>query len=270
MKQTATKIFNTVFSRFNITILLVLLQAGYFALLVFRLSNYAEWMHVTMAALGVATCIFIMWRDYNPAYKISWMFFIGLLPSLGVLCYILFGDKRPTRRMRNTLAPQEKEHAHDLVQEDSLDAIAGRRALGTSDYIRKVSMSPAWTDNDVKYYPLGDDMFTDLLEDIKGAKRFIFLEYFIISEGYAWRTVEEVLRQKVAEGVDVRVIYDDIGSMKTLPKNFNKNLEKEGIKVITFNAVLPLLSFAYNNRDHRKIAVIDGNIGYTGGVNISD
>ena len=120
MKQTATKIFNTVFSRFNITILLVLLQAGYFALLVFRLSNYAEWMHVTMAALGVATCIFIMWRDYNPAYKISWMFFIGLLPSLGVLCYILFGDKRPTRRMRNTLAPQEKKHAADLVQEASV------------------------------------------------------------------------------------------------------------------------------------------------------
>lgn len=270
MKQTATKIFNTVFSRFNITILLVLLQAGYFALLVFRLSSYAEWMHVLMAVLGVLTCLFIMWRDYNPAYKISWMFFIGILPSLGVLCYLIFGDKRPSRRMRNLLAPQEKEHASDLVQEDSLDSIKGKRIYGTVSYIKETSMYPAWEDPGVKYYPLGDDMFVDLLADLKQAKKFIFLEYFIISEGYMWESIEEVLKEKAEAGVDVRVVYDDIGSMKTLPKNFNKRLEDDGIRVITFNAVLPILSFAYNNRDHRKIAVIDGNIAYTGGANLAD
>lgn len=270
MKQTATKIFNTVFSRFNITILLVLLQAGYIALLVFRLSSYADWIRVSMAVLAIATCLFIMWRDYNPAYKISWMFFIGLLPSLGVLCYIIFGDKRPSRRMRKKLAPQEKAHESDLRQQDSLEGLEGKRVLGTSRYLRDVSKFPAWKNDGAKYYPLGDDMFLDMLEDLKAAKHFIFLEYFIISEGYMWRSIEEILKEKAAEGLDVRVVYDDIGSMKTLPKNFNKNLEEAGIKVITFNAVLPLISFAYNNRDHRKILVIDGNVGYTGGANLAD
>ncbi len=270
MKQTATKIFNTVFSRFNITILLVLLQAGYFALLVFRLSGYADWIRVVVAVLAVATCIFIMWRDYNPAYKISWMFFIGLLPSLGVLCYILFGDKRPSRRMRKTLAPQEKEHAGDLRQKDSLSCLEGKRALGTCSYLKEASMYPAWENTGAKYYPLGDDMLTDLIADLKAAKKFIFLEYFIIGEGYMWDTIEGILKEKAKEGVDVRVVYDDIGSMKVLPKNFNRRLEDSMIRVITFNAVLPILSFAYNNRDHRKIAVIDGNVGYTGGVNLSD
>ena len=270
MKQTADKIFNTVFSRFNITILLVLLQAGYFALLVFRLNNYADWIQIAMSALGIATCLFIMWRDYNPAYKISWMFFIGLLPSLGVVCYLLFGDKRPSRRMRNTMAPQEKEHAPDLVQVDDLSDIEGTRASGTVSYISGTGGFPAWKNTAVRYYPLGDDMFKDMLEDLKAAKKFIFLEYFIIGEGYMWNSIEEVLKEKAEAGVDVRVIYDDIGSMKALPKNFNKRLESEGIRVITFNPVLPLISFAYNNRDHRKITVIDGNIGYTGGANLAD
>ena len=223
-----------------------------------------------MTVLAIATCIFIMWRDYNPAYKISWMFFIGLLPSLGVLCYILFGDKRPSRRMRKMLAPQDREHEGDLEQLDSLSCLEGRRALGTCRYLKDASMYPAWENTDAKYYPLGEDMFADLTADLKAAKKFIFLEYFIIGEGYMWDTIEEILKEKAKEGVDVRVVYDDIGSMKVLPKNFNKRLEDSMIRVITFNAVLPIMSFAYNNRDHRKIAVIDGNVGYTGGVNLSD
>ena len=270
MKQTASKIFNTVFSRFNITILMVLLQAGFFALLVFRLNSYANWVRITLAVIAIATCLFIMWRDYNPAYKISWMFFIGLLPSLGVVSYLLFGDKRPSRRMRKTLAPQEKDHLKDLEQKDELRCIEGKRAAGTVDYIRKVSMFPAWENSSARYYPLGDLMYSDLIEDIKAAKRFIFLEFFIISGGYMWDSIEEILKEKAKTGVDIRVIYDDIGSMKTLPKNFNRRLEEAGIRVITFNPVLPILSFAYNNRDHRKIAVIDGNIAYTGGINLAD
>lgn len=270
MKQTATKIFNTIFTRFNITVFLVLLQAGYFALLAFRLENYAWWIAVCMRAVGIVACIFIIWRDFYPAYKISWVFFIGLLPGLGTASFIFFGDKKPSRRMRKTLAPLEKQHLPDLAQVDDLSGISDTRLEKTCRYIKDYGPYPAWKDTETRYYPLGDMLYPDLLDDLRAAKRFIFIEFFIISEGEMWGGIEEVLRDKARAGVDVRVIYDDVGSIKALPKNFQKNMEEAGIKVITFNPVYPVLSFAYNNRDHRKIVVIDGNVGYTGGINLAD
>ncbi|MBR3147426.1 MAG: cardiolipin synthase [Eubacterium sp.] len=270
MRQTATKIFNTVFTRFNITVFLVLLQAGYFALLVFRLDSYADWATALNRAIGIVCSIYIIWRDYNPAYKISWLFFIGVLPSLGVVSYVIFGGKRPSRRLRKTLAPLDKEHMKDLEQTDDISGLAEPRIRKTCSYIHDYGTFPAWKDTGAKYYSLGDDLYPDLLDDLKKAERFIFLEFFIIGGGEMWGGIESILREKAAAGVDVRVIYDDVGSIKVLPRNFQKNLEAAGIKVITFNPVLPLLTFAYNNRDHRKIVVIDGDLGYTGGFNLAD
>ena len=268
--QTLAKIFTTVFSRFNVTVFLVLLQAGYFALLLFRLDNYAEWIGATIRAIGIFACIFIIWRNYSPMYKISWIFFIGVLPALGTASYLFFGNKKPSHRMRNTLAPQEERHKAELDQVDDVSALLDERTAATCRYIQEYGTFPAWKNTDAKYYPLGDDMFRDLLVDLESAEEFIFLEYFIIGDGYMWSSIEAILREKAAAGVDVRVIYDDVGSIKVLPKNFNKTMEEAGIKVLTFNPVHPILSLAYNNRDHRKIAVIDGNIGYTGGANIAD
>ena len=270
MRQTATKIFNTVFTRFNITVFLVLLQAGYFALLVFRLDHYADWATILNRLIGIVCSIYIIWRDYNPAYKISWLFFIGVLPSLGVVSYVIFGGKRPSRRLRKTLAPLDKEHMSDLAQTDDITELAEPRVRKTCSYIHEYGTFPAWKDTGAKYYSLGDDLYPDLLADLEKAERFIFLEFFIIGEGEMWGGIESVLREKAAAGVDVRVIYDDVGSIKALPRNFQKRMEAAGIKVITFNPVLPLLTFAYNNRDHRKIVVIDGDTGYTGGFNLSD
>ena len=270
MRQTATKIFNTVFTRFNITVFLVLLQAGYFALLVFRLDSYAEWATMVNRAIGIIASIYIIWRDYNPAYKISWLFFIGVLPSLGVVSYVIFGGKRPSHRLRKTLAPLDKEHLRDLAQTDDISGIAEPRVRKTCSYIHDYGTFPAWKDTAAKYYSLGDELYPDLLADLRKAERFIFLEFFIIGEGEMWSGIEAILREKAAAGVDVRVIYDDVGSIKVLPRNFQKNMEAAGIKVITFNPVLPLLTFAYNNRDHRKIVVVDGDIGYTGGFNLAD
>ena len=268
--QTLAKVFTTIFSRFNVTIFLVLLQAGYFALLLFRLDNYAAWIGGSIRVIGLLMCLFIIWRNYNPMYTISWIFFIGVLPALGTACYLFFGNKKPSHRLRNTLAPQDEAHLPDLAQADDISDVCEERMQGTCSYLRDFGPFPAWKDTDAKYFPLGDDMFVSLVDDLKKAKKFIFLEFFIIGEGYMWKTIEDVLREKAAEGVDVRVIYDDVGSIKVLPKNFNKHMEDAGIKVITFNPVHPILSLAYNNRDHRKIAVIDGNVGYTGGVNLAD
>ena len=113
-------------------------------------------------------------------------------------------------------------------------------------------------------------MFLDMLEDLKKAKHFIFLEYFIIHEGKMWNSILEILEQKVKEGVDVRLIYDDMGCVTTLPHRYYKKLQAKGIKCAAFNPVRPILNIVLNNRDHRKILVIDGHTGYTGGINLAD
>lgn len=268
--QTLAKIFTTVFSRFNITIFLVLLQAGYFALLLFRLDTYSEWIGWAIRIVGIIACVFIIWRNYNPMYKISWIFFIGVLPALGTASYLFFGNKKPSHRLRDTLAPQEEQHRDDLAQTDDIEGMLTGRTAATCRYVHDYGSFPAWKDTDAKYYPLGDDMFRDLLIDLKNAREFIFMEYFIIGDGYMWDSIVEILREKAKAGLDVRVIYDDVGSIKVLPRNFNKTMEDAGIKVMAFNPVRPILSLAYNNRDHRKITVIDGSVGYTGGANIAD
>lgn len=139
-----------------------------------------------------------------------------------------------------------------------------------SKYISNNSFLPVYKNNYNKYYPSGEEFFKDLLDDLKSAKSFIFLEFFIIGKGILWDAILEVLKQKVKNGIEVRVIFDDIGSLKTLPHNYNKFLEKLGIKCVVFNPIIPILSLIHNNRDHKKIAIIDGQIAYTGGLNIAD
>ena len=154
------------------------------------------------------------------------------------------------------------------------------------DYIRRLADSfPTWAreaqllchhdfmlykNTAVTYFDCGEAFFKDLLERVDRAEHFVFLEYFIIQEGKMWNSILEVLEQKAKEGVDVRLIYDDFGCLMTLPKNYNRVLEKKGIRCCVFNPFVPVLSLKFNNRDHRKICVIDGWVGFTGGINLAD
>ena len=264
------KFFNIVFGRFTITVLLVLLQVTYIVVVLERLQNYAWYFSLVFTVMSVIAILFVIWRDYNPAYKVAWIILIAMLPAVGVACYLLFGNKRPARRMRKRLLPQEEAHRADLAQQDDLALIKDGRARDTVKYIANTGGFPAWTDTNTKYYPLGDYWYKDMLADLKRAEHYIFLEYFIIGEGEMWSEILDVLREKVRRGVDVRIIYDDVGSIKVLPVNFVKIMKQYGIKAMTFNRVHPIFSLVYNNRDHRKICVVDGYIGYTGGANIAD
>ena len=264
------KFFNIIFGRFTITVVLILIQVVYIAVMLLRLQNYAWYFSVFFMILSILTILFVIWRDYNPAYKIAWIILIALFPAVGVACYLLFGNKRPARRMRKKLEPVEELHRKDLEQTEDLSMIKDARLRDTSEYINEYGHFPAWTNTKTKYYELGDYWFPDMLDDIKKARHYIFLEYFIIGKGYMWSEILEVLKEKVKQGVDVRIVYDDIGSMKVLPSNFVKIMEHFGIKAISFNPVHPIFSLVYNNRDHRKICVVDGYIGYNGGANIAD
>lgn len=264
------KLFNKVFSRLNITAALILVQMGWFAVLLLQLADYASWISMIFTVLSALMALFIIWRDDNPAYKMGWTMLVCLLPILGVTMYIFFGNKRPAKSLKRKIDPQEALHREDLRQRESLQGKVPNRMLNTINYIAKAGPYPAYTNTGAKYYPLGDDAFPDMLCDLKKAERFIFMEYFIMAAGTMWDQIFEILKEKAAAGVDVRIIYDDMGSIDTLPLYFTYEMKKVGIKAFPFNRVRPFASLVYNNRDHRKILVIDGNVGYSGGYNIAD
>lgn len=269
-KESFGKAFNRIFNQLTITVLLILIQLGYYALVLLRLSEYASWINMVFIVAAFIMCLFIAWRDDNPAYKIAWIMVVCLFPILGTTMYVFFGNKRPSRPLKRKIEPMEKLHRDDLTQQDELKEITSGRLLDTVNYVSTHGPYPAWNDTKNRYYPLADYAYPELLEDLGKAEHFIFMEYFIISDGGMWQSIFDILKQKAAAGVDVRLIYDDFGSLPTIPKGFVKELRDAGIKVLTFNPIKPIVSLVYNNRDHRKITVIDGYIGYTGGFNLAD
>ena len=270
VKVTAGKAVNKVINRLTVTVFLILVQVGWFAVALLALTEYGTWVSMIFSVASALMALFIIWRDDNPAFKIGWILLVGLLPVLGVTMYIFFGNKRPSKSLKRKIGPVEKRHLSELAQEDDLTGKASARLLNTVGYIREKGPYPAWSGTGTRYYPLGDDAFEDMLLDLKNAEHFIFLEYFIISEGKMWDSIFEILKEKAAAGLDVRLIYDDIGSIHCLPKHFVSSLKKAGIKVMAFNPILPFVSLVYNNRDHRKILIIDGCIAYSGGYNLAD
>lgn len=261
---------NKIFNRLTITVTLILVQMGWIALQILKLANYGTWVYGFLILASLSMSLFVIWRDDNPAFKVGWILLICLLPILGGTMYLFFGNKRPARLLKKKLEPEEKLHYKDLVQEAELNKISNRRLCKTMEYVSKECHYPAWENTKATYYPSGESIFPDILEDLKSASKFIFLEFFIIGEGTMWQEISTILKDKASEGVDVRIIYDDVGSIQVLPRKFVSELAAAGIGVLTFNPLRPLASLIYNNRDHRKIVVIDGNIGYSGGFNIAD
>ena len=198
---------------------------------------------------------------------------ILLFPLFGVAVYIIFCGNRisETNRIRMSTITTITESAADR-NDDVMEALAerDRDAAKQSEYIRTTSLCPPYRDTETTYYASGEEMFEPFLQELGAAKRYIFLEYFIVDYGVMWDRIHEILRRKVAEGVDVRVIYDDMGCITTLDKKFPKQLEAEGIKCRVFHKFIPILSAHQNNRDHRKICVIDGVCAFTGGLNLAD
>ncbi len=265
------KVFNAIFNRMTLTILAFAVQIVYFLVIFARFTEQSIYIEIGMHLLAVALLVYIIWKEGNPEYKISWVLVVTVLPVLGAILYLLFGNKRPARLLRKKMEPVEQLHKADMQQErDPLESESSGRLGRTMRYVRDTGVFPAWENTSTEYYDLGEKMFDAIIEDIKNARKFIFMEYFIVSKGTLWEEIFEILKQKVKEGVEVRITYDDVGSMGSLPKHFVHSLRTAGIEVMPFNTMKPILLLVYNNRDHRKITVVDGNIGYTGGANLAD
>ena len=264
------KFFSHFVNKITITGLLILVQVCWIASLYLRLAEYAAWLNSVMVVLSVLIILFLVRKDENPAYTIAWMALIGITPVFGGLMYLFWGNKRPSRQMRRRMEAVDHRHRGLVAQRPDQVEELDPRMQALSSYVAQYGPWPAWKGTSSRYFSSGEAMFPHLLEDLRRAERFIFLETFIIRPGRMWNAVEEILREKAAAGVDVRVIYDDMGCLTTVPSGFVIRLERAHIRCIPFNPVVPLISLVMNHRDHRKIVVIDGNIAYNGGTNFAD
>ncbi|BBF44306.1 cardiolipin synthetase [Lachnospiraceae bacterium KM106-2] len=267
------KLVKFLFSRLAIFGIILLLQVIWLFSFVFYLGEYSAIIHGVLTLLSIGVTLWIVYLDENPAYKLAWIVPILLFPLFGGLLYLAMGNKRPRRKFKQ----QEKylrENATIALNQDPsvVKEIEeqGGYAVGQVHYLSKKVGYPIYKNTDVKYYSIGEDYFEDLIYELKQAKHFIFMEYFIVAEGYMWNTILDILVEKVKEGVEVRFIYDDVGCVSIIPYHYDRKLEAMGIQCIAFNPFVPFLSMAMNNRDHRKITVIDGHTGFTGGINLAD
>ena len=266
------KFFSRIINRITVTVVLVAAQIAWLAWVFFALTTGAQrvWVNGVLNALSLLIILYLVRKDENSAYKVGWIALIGILPLLGGALYLAFGNKRPSRRMREKMQAVDEAHKTDLAQQPGQTDGLSASGLGLSRYVAKYGPYPAWQNTGAQYFVCGEAMYPHLLADLEKAEKSIFLEFFIVSQGVMWQGVEDILRRKAAQGVDVRLIYDDFGSLLGLPKDFVVRMERAHIRCIPFNPVVPLLSLVMNHRDHRKIVVIDSKVAYTGGINLAD
>ena len=255
-----------VLSRYFITLVIIGIELYLVEQMFFIILENALVTTTVVFAFHAVGFIHLVNRSTNPEYKVTWLF-VMMIPVAGVLLYFLFFERRLSKRETSLL----------LGIKDSLLASgdkASAEGVGDDGIIRALMaddpMAKMYRGTEPTFFSSGEAYFDSLIADVKGAKRFVYLEYFIIEDGELWSKLHKELVAKAKTGVDVRVLYDDIGCMQTLPSYYEYTLQREGISACRFGRVTPRLSAIHNNRDHRKIAVIDGVIGYTGGVNIAD
>lgn len=265
--------FKIIFSRTTLAVLSILLQIIVIGIAVNFFEDNMFVIFGGTVILSLFVVIYILNSKQNPAYKIAWIVPILVFPVFGVLVYLFVHTQVGTKMMNNKLMLLRNETKRYLIQDENVleDINKEDEQLGTFvNFMNKYSNFPMYTNTDIKYFPLGRDMYEDILLELENAKQYIFLEYFIIERGLMWNNILEILERKVKEGVEVRVLYDGMCEIGKLPKNYDKKLQQMGIKCRVFSPMKPFLSTHQNNRDHRKIAVIDGMVAYTGGINIAD
>ncbi len=267
------KLLSFLFNRVTIVSLAILAQVVILATMVFRFSQYFLLFDSVLTIISILVVLHILNKKIDPTYKIAWIIPIMIFPVFGGLFYVLLGGTGVSYNMKNKMQTM-LDHMKKFLQQHplTLDNLKDEDNISYNQakYIEKYSSCPVYDNSATRFLPSGEDFFRHLSEELKSAKKYIFLEFFIIEEGTMWNSILEILKVKAQEGLDVRVIYDDFGCGMKLPRAYNKTLEGFGIKCSIFNPFVPVLSFRLNNRNHRKIAVIDGKVGYTGGANIAD
>ena len=273
LRQGKRGILRAIFGR---TMLITVFLILNFLLTFSILFDWFQNIPLLFGSVEVFTAVMLVYvlntRD-NPSVKLTWAVIIAVVPLLGAVLYgfiqLDIGHRVNRRLIDSSIAAslpflpvQELENQQILQNEPELYPIVR--------YLGRYANASVYGNTEVRYFPLGEDKFSEMLIQLEKAEKFIFLEYFLISEGYMWNTILEILRRKAAEGVEVRVLYDGMNAFYNLPYSYPAQLKKLGIQCKTFAPVRPFVSTHYNNRDHRKILIIDGHTAFTGGINLED
>ena len=265
--------FRLLMSKYGFSIAIILIELFLVFGIILYMSQIAPIIWVPLVFLiSVATVIAIVNRSMSPESKVTWLI-VTFVPVFGPLLYLMFGERRLSKKELkqlqelNSIAFHENNgrQLHLQLQETDKPAYGIINALLHMD-----SNAEVYDQTDSQFFADGEEMWKQMLEDLKRAEKFIFLEYYIVDEGLMWDSILEILEEKAAQGVEIKMLYDDIGCMVTLPGDYTVHLRSKGIDAHKFNKVIPRMTVAYNNRDHRKILVIDGQISYTGGINLAD
>lgn len=255
------------------TVSAVGIQLTFLVCFLFYLSAYSPVVGIVYTIINILILLFLISKDENPSYKLIWIVVILGIPMIGGIIYVLFGNKRASRRLEMKISAEHERYLPMMLPNDDIGntiKMNNSRAAGITNYLQNKCTFPVWGNTQSSYYPIGEEMYAEMLIELQNAEKFIFMEYFIIEPGIMWDGIATILEEKAAAGIDVRVMFDDLGCISTLPKNTVEKLRDKGIKCIAFNPVMPFLNLAMNNRDHRKITVIDGNVAFTGGINLAD
>jgi len=260
-------------SRLIIAASIFALQVVFLVWALYKMNAFVLTSYIVSQLIGAVAVVGIVLNRKNPSYKIAWIAVILLVPVLGLVFYAMWGRGSYPNKNKKVL-PEIAQmtvplYRHSKETEKQLERLYPNQER-IMRYLHNAGF-PVYKETAVKYFEMGDAFFPALIEDIKKAKKFVFLEFYILSEGDLWQEIYAVLKDKVAEGVEVRILYDDFGCITCLPKQFDKELNSIGIKTASFNKIKPVVNnFYMNYRNHQKICVVDGNIGYTGGANIAD
>jgi len=266
------KLLGKLFSRNAIFILILILQITFLISTVYFLREKFYFVYIFLMLLDIILIIYITNKNDNPSYKLSWIIAISVFPLFGGVAYIYI---KQSQKFPKKISEYYNKHSRDYMIQNNetlnkLENIS-KTSANLAKYIIKYGPYPIYERTSSCYFPLGELQFSALIDELNKAERFIFMEFFIISEGYMFDTLSEVLIRKAKEGVDVRLMYDGIGTeMLNLPPKAFNHLKENGVKCKAFNPFTPLLSSIQNNRNHRKTIVIDGHTAFNGGTNLAD
>ncbi|MGI6203617.1 MAG: cardiolipin synthase [Eubacteriales bacterium] len=267
------KFIRLLLSRRALVILLLILQVWFAVYVIWHAGIRNNLVAMGLTLLSFLVVLYIVNRSDRESFKLSWVIFVLAVPLVGGALYFMFRVQSTAPRKRKAMLQSHQLARGALVQDESVRrelAEVSPSWINQVDYLIDVPGFPVYKNTEVEYFDDGMKYFERLLEVIEQAQRYIFVEVFIIRPGWMWDTLESALTEKARAGLDVRVIYDDMGCFMSVPGNFDKKLRQKGIKCVKFNPFRPFWSTLQNNRDHRKIVVVDGKVALTGGFNFGD
>lgn len=275
------RILKVIFNRFTLVTVALILQIVFSVSLPYLIAvlfpnlfgGIYIWVDVFINIMALVLLIYIINCNMIVEGKLTWAIVMLVFPIFGLFIYLVFVRHKPPFKYKKYYEKSKENIANYQVKYDFEDRELKEKLgkyYGQFEYLYNISGVKTYSNTKTKYLATGEIFFEELLSELKKAEKYIFMEYFIIERGEMWNKILNILLEKVDSGVDVRLIYDDMGTIKKLPSNYAKKLNNLGIKCVRFNSFVPILSAFHNNRDHRKITVIDGKVGFVSGLNIAD